>query len=186
MQKIFGLPIFSTVWLPGSFLRLPVGITVLDLGTGGGLPGVPLAILRSDLRVVLLDSVAKKTAALAEIVRDLGLGNAEVLTGRAEERSFQQTFRCDVVIARAVASLVELIRWSRPLLKQKPPATTQAFSGGSLSRHTHCDEGGDLAGEIRQARIKIGDVPIREISLSFEGSHEAGLVEKKLVLVTLG
>jgi 16S rRNA (guanine527-N7)-methyltransferase len=168
---------------PWFVLTAPAGARVLDLGTGGGLPGIPLAILRGDLRVVLLDSVKKKTVALREIVDALRLENAEVRTGRAEDRSFRETFRCDLVIARAVAGLSDLIRWSRPLVRDArgsspagrvPPGTLIAMKGG------------DLESELRQARIKAGGVPIEVIDLSFEGSHEAGLADKKLILVRLG
>jgi len=168
---------------PWFFLRLPRDATVLDLGTGGGLPGVPLAILRSDLTVVLLDSVKKKSAALQEIVGALGLTNAAVRTGRVEDRSFRQTFRCEIVIARAVAALSDLIRWSRPLLRNGHGA--RSLAGDVRSGTLIAMKGGDLEGEIRQARIKSGDVPIEVIDLNFEGSHETGLVDKKIVLAAL-
>lgn len=170
-----------SVWF---FLRIPAKSTVLDLGSGGGLPGVPLAILRSDLRLVLLDSVKKKTVALEAITRELGLANVEVRTGRAEERSFQQTFRCNVVIARAVAALEDLVRWSRPLLvssSHEPRAAGEVASGTLIAL-----KGGELEGEIRAARVKGGAVSIDVRDLVFDGSHEAGLVDKKVILVGLG
>ena len=168
---------------PWFVVTIPPGAVVLDLGTGGGLPGIPLAILRSDLKIVLLDSVKKKSAALAEIVRTLGLPNAEVHTGRAEEKPFRDTFRCDIVIARAVAPLVDLVRWSRPLLRAGtlPAGGTGMVPFGTLIAM----KGGDLEAEIRTAQTKGGTMRIDVRDLRFDGSHEAGLVDKKLLLVSL-
>lgn len=92
------------------------GERVLDVGTGGGVPGVILAILRPDLRVELSDSVRKKAAAVREIVAEAGLeipvhdGAAQVLVaGRPPERRF------DVLVVRAVAPLVKLLSWFAPI-----------------------------------------------------------------------
>lgn len=166
---------------PWFYVRLPAGALVLDMGTGGGLPGIPLAILRTDLRLVLLDSISKKTAALGEIVRALGLPNVEVRTGRAEESAFARTFRCDYVMARAVASLEDLIRWSRPLLRPGLEAAGQEVPSGTLIAL----KGGDLEAEIERARIRTGVSTPRVIDLGFDGSRDAGLVDKKLVLLRL-
>ena len=59
--------------------------TVLDVGSGGGLPGIPLAITRPDMQVTLIDSIAKKTAFLLQAKAELGLGNLTVVTGRVED-----------------------------------------------------------------------------------------------------
>ena len=90
---------------------------ILDVGTGGGVPGVLLAILRPDLRVELVDSVAKKARAVAEIVKESGLsmpvhaGAAQPLVagrGRAKDRF-------DTLVVRAVAPLVKLLGWFEPI-----------------------------------------------------------------------
>ena len=94
---------------------LPEAGEVLDLGSGGGVPGVPLAIVRPDLRFTLLDSVAKKADALRRMVEELALANVEVVAARAEAEPALRD-RYAVVVARAVAPLAKLWAWSRPLL----------------------------------------------------------------------
>ena len=97
--------------------QLAAGERVLDVGTGGGVPGVLLAILRPDLRVELADSVAKKARAVAEILREAGVvipvheGAAQVLVAR--RGTGQERF--DTLVVRAVAPLEKLLRWFEPL-----------------------------------------------------------------------
>jgi 16S rRNA (guanine527-N7)-methyltransferase len=79
------------------------GQRVLDVGSGGGVPGIPLAIARPDWQVVMLDSNHKKTAFLQQAVIELALGNAEAVTARAEDYTPSAPF--DVVISRAFADL---------------------------------------------------------------------------------
>jgi 16S rRNA (guanine527-N7)-methyltransferase len=90
---------------------LDSGARVLDVGTGGGVPGVILAIVRPDLEVALCDSVAKKAKAVQEIVREAGLDIA-VYHEPAQEVVAREQF--DVLIARAVAPLAKLLRWFAP------------------------------------------------------------------------
>jgi 16S rRNA (guanine527-N7)-methyltransferase len=86
---------------------LPIGAIVVDVGTGAGFPGIPLAIARSDLRVTLVDSLRKRIVFLVELIQQLGLSNVDVVWGRAEELAQNPKYRgqFDVVIARAVAPL---------------------------------------------------------------------------------
>jgi 16S rRNA (guanine527-N7)-methyltransferase len=84
---------------------------VLDVGSGGGVPGVVLAILRDDLQVSLSESVGKKARVLADVVGRLGL-SAPVLHARAEDVLAQQRF--DTLVVRAVARLKKLLEWFRP------------------------------------------------------------------------
>ncbi|HJX58053.1 MAG TPA: 16S rRNA (guanine(527)-N(7))-methyltransferase RsmG [Thiobacillus sp.] len=90
-------------------------IRVLDVGSGGGLPGVPLAIARPELRVTLIDSIAKKTAFLLQAKADLGLNNLNVITGRVED--FRPETRFDVITSRAFSDLKEFVTLTRHLLK---------------------------------------------------------------------
>ncbi|MEE8472003.1 MAG: 16S rRNA (guanine(527)-N(7))-methyltransferase RsmG [Dehalococcoidia bacterium] len=92
---------------------------LLDLGTGAGMPGVPLKILRPDIELVLLDSVAKKTAFLQHLVGCLGLEGVEVVTGRAEELGNLPQYReaFDAVTSRAVARLPALAELGLPLCR---------------------------------------------------------------------
>jgi len=91
------------------------GQTVLDVGSGGGLPGIPLAIARPQLQVTLIDSIAKKTAFLLQVKAELGLGNLEVVTGRVED--FQPEAKFDVITSRAFSDLKEFVGLTRHLLK---------------------------------------------------------------------
>lgn len=90
------------------------GETVLDVGSGGGLPGIPLAIARPDLRVTLIDSIAKKTAFLLQAKAELGLANLNVVTGRVED--FRPETGFDVITSRAFSDLREFVALTRHLL----------------------------------------------------------------------
>ncbi|WP_406291035.1 16S rRNA (guanine(527)-N(7))-methyltransferase RsmG [Embleya sp. NBC_00896] len=87
---------------------------VHDVGSGGGLPGIPLALVRPDLRITLVEPLLRRTTFLDEVVAELGLDNVEVLRGRAEELRGRTS--ADVVTARAVAPLAKLAGWGLPLL----------------------------------------------------------------------
>ena len=89
--------------------------TVLDVGSGGGLPGIPLAIARPELRVTLIDSIAKKTAFLQQAKAELGLVNLNVVTGRVEDYRPETGF--DVITSRAFSDLKEFVTLTRHLLR---------------------------------------------------------------------
>ncbi|MGI6036625.1 MAG: 16S rRNA (guanine(527)-N(7))-methyltransferase RsmG [Limnochordia bacterium] len=94
-------------------------VTLLDVGTGAGFPGVPLKIWRPELEVTLLDSVGKKTEFLQGAITKLGLKGIQVHWGRAEELGQREDCRdnFDLVVARAVASLPVLLEYCLPLVK---------------------------------------------------------------------
>ncbi len=96
---------------------LPIGATVVDVGTGGGFPGIPLAITRPDLQITLVDSLRKRTDFLNDLAQLLDLSNVTVVWGRAEEvgQNHQYRGRFDVVIARALAPLNVLVELCLPL-----------------------------------------------------------------------
>ncbi len=157
------------------------GARILDLGTGGGLPGIPIKILSPDVDMCLLDSIAKKTAAVLSISNELNLANVEVVTGRAEELAKTDEFKgkFDYVISRAAGKLDELAKWSRGFLKGEEPHIGDMISVGTLI----VLKGGDLAEELKHARnLKfVKSITVDEIS--FEGMDELDNKEKKLVLV---
>ena len=88
--------------------------TAIDVGSGGGLPGIPLAIARPELQVTLIDSVAKKTAFLLQAKAELGLENVSVVTGRVEAHQDPAGF--DTITSRAFSDLKEFVTLTRHLL----------------------------------------------------------------------
>jgi 16S rRNA (guanine527-N7)-methyltransferase len=96
---------------------LDPGERMIDIGSGAGLPGIPLAIARPDLEVVLLEPLLRRSEFLTEVVAELGLA-VEVARGRAEEPWVRAQFGArDVAVSRAVAALDKLTKWSMPLLR---------------------------------------------------------------------
>lgn len=89
---------------------------VLDVGSGGGLPGVVLAIWAPLMQVHMIDTVHKKTAFLTQVKAELGLANVNVHTGRVEQLEVEQKF--DVITSRAFADLADFVNWSGHLLEE--------------------------------------------------------------------
>jgi 16S rRNA (guanine527-N7)-methyltransferase len=104
---------------------LPETGTLVDIGSGGGLPGLVLAMLRPEMRVVLLEPMLRRVVFLNECVASLELDNATVLRGRAEDVTGQ--VEADVATARAVAPLDRLASWTRGVLR--PGGTLLAIKG---------------------------------------------------------
>ena len=121
---------------------------VMDLGTGGGFPGIPLAVLFPDAHFTLCDSVGKKTLVAKEVSQALSLENAEIVNARAE--SLGRGF--DYVVSRAVAPLPDLLKWSWKRCRK-----------GML-----CLKGGDIAEETAVAmgrfRLPAGSVHVWPVS----------------------
>src|SRR6476661_7553952 len=96
---------------------LETGERVADIGSGAGLPGIPLALARPDLRVTLIEPLLRRSEFLREVTDDLGV-DIVVVRGRAEEQAVrQQVGEMDAVVSRAVASLDKVTKWSVPLLR---------------------------------------------------------------------
>lgn len=109
---------------PEIFERLSAGATVLDLGTGGGFPGIPLAVMFPSSEFTLCDSVGKKTLVAGSVAKTLGLQNVEVVNCRAE--SLPQTF--DYVVSRAVTTLENFYPW----VKDKFSGNIFYLKGGDI------------------------------------------------------
>jgi len=135
------------------------GMEILDIGTGGGFPGIPLAIFFPEVKFVLADSIAKKLKVVDAVVEALELKNVTTQHVRVEEIKNR---KFDFVVSRAVAPLKELWRWSKPLLKRSresgvhsqesetnPELRTKNYelpSSGLI-----CLKGGDLTNEIHDS-----------------------------------
>jgi 16S rRNA (guanine527-N7)-methyltransferase len=129
------------------------GLEIIDLGTGGGFPGVPLAIFFPNIRFHLVDSIGKKLKVVDAICQELGIQNVTSQHTRAEEIKNR---KFDFVVSRAVAPLKDLWTWSRPLLKKEPKMPD--FKNGLI-----CLKGGDLAQEIAESGLKPYAKPIEQI-----------------------
>ncbi len=115
--------------------RVPRDVTVADVGTGAGLPGLVWAIARPDLRVTLIETLQRRCVFLQEVVDELALANVEVVRARAED--VRRTF--DVVTARAVAPLGKLAGWCLPLVT--PRGVMLALKGRSAQDEVKRDRG---------------------------------------------
>jgi len=120
-------------------LQFKPGAQVLDLGTGGGFPGIPLAIFFPETKFVLVDGTGKKIHVVREVAQALGLQNVTALHARVEELKMNGQF--DFVVSRAVTTLDKLLIWSQRLLKKKH---SHVYPNGLIAL-----KGGDLRAEIK-------------------------------------
>jgi 16S rRNA (guanine527-N7)-methyltransferase len=116
---------------------------VIDIGTGGGFPGIPLAIYFPEVQFHLVDSIVKKIKVVEAVVTAMGLKNVTTESIRAEEIKNR---KFDFVISRAVAPLKDLWRWSKPLIKK---GNKHELPNGLISL-----KGGDLAQEIYESGVR--------------------------------
>ena len=126
------------------------GDQIADIGSGAGLPGIPLALARPDLRLTLIEPLLRRSEFLREVVDDLDLKIA-VVRGRAEDRSVrQQVGEMDAVVSRAVASLDKLTKWGVPLLR--PDGRLVAIKGERAEEEIR---------EHRRVMASLGAVDVR-------------------------
>lgn len=153
---------------------IPAGQRVLDLGTGGGLPGIPIKICRPDLAFTLLDATKKKVDAVTDMIRALGLPSVQACWGRAEDmgKQAEHAHQYDLVIARAVAPLSDLVKWSQPFLRSPLDGTRLITL-----------KGGDLVTEIRHAKNLSGVKNISAVELELTDSSEFLASDKKILVV---
>ena len=139
------------------------GMEIIDLGTGGGFPGVPLAIFFPEVKFHLVDSIAKKLKVIEAVAQGAGIKNITTQHSRIEDIKNR---KFDFVVSRAVAPLKDLWRWSKPLLKIK---TQTEFTPGLI-----CLKGGDLALEVQESntRPKIMDISSIFEEEFFKGKYQ--------------
>lgn len=120
------------------------GSEIIDIGTGGGFPGIPLAIFFPETKFHLADSIAKKLKVVQAVAEAIGLKNITVQHTRAEDIKGR---KFDFAVSRAVAPLKDLWRWARPLLRTSPKE-------GNQQPGLICLKGGDLAVEIQESQTR--------------------------------
>jgi 16S rRNA (guanine527-N7)-methyltransferase len=121
------------------------GASIMDLGCGGGFPGVPLAIFFPETEFYMVDSINKKLNVVKEIAATIGLTNITVKHTRGEDIKDR---KFDTVVSRAVAPLNDLWQWSRPLIKRIKTDNENVPNG------LICLKGGDLTKEIQESGCK--------------------------------
>ena len=166
VEVVFGRHVLPSVAL-AALPDFPVNARIVDVGTGGGFPGVPLAIIYPDSDFLLVDSVGKKLKAVTEIVSELGLENVETYHGRAEEivddpiNARQHKNNYDICVGRSVTSLPKYCFWIKDLLKSNEGKLVYII-------------GGDIEGNV-QSRLEA-DIPIDELLNCTGASDKRALI----------
>ena len=139
------------------FRKFSPDADVCDFGTGGGLPGMLLAIVRPDLRLTLLDSRRKKIEVVQQMIDNLKLSNAQTVLGRGEELGKQRPWRqrFPLLTARAVGPLIDLVRWTADLRK--------------LESVLHIYKGGEIKDEVFALSKKVPGVRVNKSLMVLKG-----------------
>ncbi|GGB16034.1 16S rRNA (guanine(527)-N(7))-methyltransferase RsmG [Puia dinghuensis] len=175
IDSLYEKHVLHSLAIAAAFTFTP-GMEVIDIGTGGGFPGIPLAIFFPDTRFHLVDSIGKKIKVVDAVREGAGIRNVTTQHARAEEIKNR---KFDVAVSRAVAPLKELHTWSRPLLR-KPKHTHQTTNpSGPYAPNTDpdaphapttanpsgliCLKGGDLTTEIAESNTRPRIMEVYEL-----------------------
>lgn len=154
IDSLYERHILHSLSIAASFEFRP-GMEIVDLGTGGGFPGIPLAIFFPEVKFHLVDSIAKKLKVVAAVAEGAGLQNVTTQHSRIEDIKNR---KFDYVVSRAVAPLKDLWRWSKPLIKTQVAAPAGMPGPGLI-----CLKGGDLAVEIQESLTRPRLLSISEL-----------------------
>jgi 16S rRNA (guanine527-N7)-methyltransferase len=170
--------LFAVEFLPGK--------RILDLGTGGGFPGIPLAIMLPECSFILLDSTQKKIMAVESMIESLPLPNAQTVWGRAEEINrtpgYQTSF--DAVVARSVSNLSNLLDWGIPFLKKEKGKNRIQEKVCITTSSLITFKGTEIESEERDAGLKFPGIHLHHVPLLFKGSEDFDHHDKKLTIAT--
>lgn len=144
MESLYEKHVLHSLAIAAAF-EFPAGSAIVDLGTGGGFPGIPLAIFYPEVKFHLVDSIGKKIKVVEAVAEALELKNVTTRHSRVEDIKDK---KFDFVVSRAVAPLKDLWKWSKPLLKK------QALNSDTQKPGLICLKGGDLALEISESGCK--------------------------------
>lgn len=152
MDMLYEKHVLHSLAIAAAFEFQP-GTHIGDLGTGGGFPGIPLAIFFPEVKFHLVDSIGKKIKVVQAVAEAIGLQNVTAQHSRMEELKNR---KFDFIVSRAVAPLKDLWTWSKPLLKKAQPHQEQ--KPGLI-----CLKGGDLTVEIAESGCKPRIMEVHEI-----------------------
>ena len=160
IERLYEKHVLHSLAIAAAF-DFPPGLNIIDIGTGGGFPGVPLAIFFPEVNFHLVDSIGKKLKIVDVVSEAIGLNNITTQHIRAEEIKNR---KFDFAVSRAVASLKDLWRWSKPLLKGSN-YKTQGISEEQilLKSGLICLKGGDLRQEIIESGTKPKSIEITDL-----------------------
>jgi len=158
----------------------PPSCTILDLGTGGGLPGIVYAILHPGLQFTLLDATRKKIDAVQSMAQQLKLTNVHTVWGRAEEIGKHPDYagKFNIIVARAVAPLDKLVKWSKPFFASDVSSVNDNATSVISDRSLVAFKGGDISDELEKTKKNPAVLAINYIVLVPDA-------EKKVVIVQL-
>ena len=142
---------------------------MIDIGTGGGFPGIPLKILYPDLKLTLLDSIKKKTTVLEDICRKLGFNDTEIICGRAEEVSEKEKYKneFDIVIAKSVSTIANLYKWGKDFLK--PDGKMILIKGGNIAE------------ELSNFTKSYSNIKFKELNFTYDPRFT--IEDKKIIII---
>ena len=159
IESLYEKHVLHSLSIAAAF-EFPDGLQIIDIGTGGGFPGVPLAIFFPQVQFHLVDSIGKKLKIIEAVKEELGLTNITTQHIRAEEIKDR---KFDFAVSRAVAPLIDLIRWSRPLLKTTSFKVQEAKGERVYKSGLICLKGGDLNQEIKDSATRPKMIEISKI-----------------------